>query len=138
MWHVYVDFTEKTGVFYVGKGTDRRVLDKNRNVKHNKIWNKLDGKRAIVKSFEHEVDAYRYEQMLIWKYGTFVDSMWSDESACNFTTGGDSFFNAEIVKNKIRMKALARQHDCKTKQRLRMAKLGIANTLESKAKNSQK
>ncbi len=89
MIHVYLDFSSFTGVFYVGKGVDVRCTTIKRNDKHSFIWRVFSGQRAIVASFKTHEEARRYERMLIAKYGTFVDSMWADEYACNFTMGGD-------------------------------------------------
>lgn len=70
MFYTYIHATPNGDVFYVGKGTGRRVYSmRDRTIHWKQIVEKNDGvMMRIVKRFEKEEDAFEYEQILIKEY----------------------------------------------------------------------
>lgn len=83
IWFVYVDRTDDDRVFYVGKGTYKRVHTRERNNEHWKsIRDKHGWRREKVFGTKNEQAAYDFETELIALYDTF--NGWG----ANHTAGG--------------------------------------------------
>lgn len=82
-----MDFKEDDGEpFYVGKGTESRIKDLNRNNLHTKIKNKHGILRKILFETHSEQDAFQKEIELIQELKTHIDF---GEGGANFTLGGE-------------------------------------------------
>ena len=70
MYYVYIWFIKETNhVFYVGKGKENRLKElKSRNQYFLNIYNKYDCDSKIIKTFECEEDAFKYEIEMISFY----------------------------------------------------------------------
>ncbi len=67
-WYVY-ELSDKDGVFYVGKGTGKRISDTLRDGSREKQRRSVNCKQRIVALFESEQDALDHEEQLILQYG---------------------------------------------------------------------
>jgi len=84
---VYVDFRGDDGKpFYVGKGTERRVQDLQRNELHSRIKNKHGIIRKVVFETHSEQDTFDKEVQLIQELQTHIDH---GNGGANFTFGGE-------------------------------------------------
>jgi len=84
---VYVDYREDDGKpFYVGKGTERRVQDLERNVVHTRIKNKHGIIRKIVLETHSEQESFEKEIQLIGELQTYVHY---GKGGANLTLGGE-------------------------------------------------
>jgi len=84
---VYADFREDDGrPFYVGKGSENRAKDLDRNQLHANIKNKHGMVRKIVFETYSEQEAFVKEIELIQELKTHVDF---GEGGANFTLGGE-------------------------------------------------
>lgn len=84
---VYVDYREDDGKpFYVGKGSDKRVKDLDRNQLHTRIKNKHGMVRKIVLETQSEQESLEKEIQLIQELKTHIDF---GEGGANFTLGGE-------------------------------------------------
>ena len=84
---VYVDFREDDGKpFYVGKGSENRAKDLDRNQLHTNIKNKHGMVRKIVLETCSEQEAFQKEIELIQELKTHIDL---GEGGANFTFGGE-------------------------------------------------
>lgn len=121
MYYAYIDWITVDNVthfIYAGSGTLGRVRIWKRNQKHQGLWQKYNGQRAIVREFETRNDALRYEKMLVAKYGTYMWSMWANEYACNFTDDGDATTKGQIGP------ALGRKHSIESRVKISNSKKG--------------
>lgn len=79
--HRYASGPRQGDIFYVGKGTGRRVTRRHgRNPHWQAIVKKHGFTAEILKQFDNEVCAYTYEKIII--------SMIGSERLCNFEAGG--------------------------------------------------
>jgi hypothetical protein len=84
---VYVDFRGDDGKpFYVGKGTERRVQDLQRNELHSRIKNKHGIIREVVFETHSEQESFEKEIQLIGELQTHVNH---GRGGANFTFGGE-------------------------------------------------
>lgn len=84
---VYVDFKEDDGKpFYVGKGSEHRVKDLQRNIVHERIKRKHGMVRRILFETLSEQEAFQKEIQLIQELKTHIDF---GEGGANFTLGGE-------------------------------------------------
>ena len=84
---VYVDYREDDGKpFYVGKGTERRVQDLERNVVHTRIKNKHGIIREVVFETHSEQESFEKEIQLIGELQTYVHY---GKGGANLTLGGE-------------------------------------------------
>ena len=86
-FYVYVDFRGDDGKpFYVGKGTEGRVKDLERNVLHTNIKKKHGIIREVVFETNSEQESFENEIQLIQELQTHVDH---GNGGANFTFGGE-------------------------------------------------
>jgi len=71
VWFVYVDCTDDGRVFYVGKGNETRVRERDRNSDWKVIADELGWHREIVYGTKSEDDAYVAEKILVAGHDTF-------------------------------------------------------------------
>jgi hypothetical protein len=84
---VYVDYREDDGKpFYVGKGSENRAKDLDRNQLHTNIKNKHGMVRKIVLETCSEQEAFEKEVELIQELKTYF---YLGEGGANFTFGGE-------------------------------------------------
>ena len=91
---VYVDYTteEVPRPFYVGKGTDKRVMLEARNKLHTAIKTKYGVDRRIVFESDSEQEALELECQLIAEHNTYV---YGGGWGANFTLGGEGTSGAK-------------------------------------------
>lgn len=83
-YYVYAHSNEKYGVFYVGKGSEKRLYQTgNRNAFWKRVVQKYGYTASILESCCTEEDSYKSEQKWIAHYKAL------DQCAANFTLGGD-------------------------------------------------
>lgn len=123
-------------VFYIGKGTKKRMRDKsNRSRYWHNIVNKAGGYVAkIIAANLYEKEALSFEKLMISKLRDI------GEALCNLTEGGDGvsgYQHTEETRRKFseRMKGkpsptLGMKFSDEHKQKIRMAKLGKKQTEE--------
>lgn len=84
MFYVYEWFNSKTGeIFYVGKGTGKRYLQtRERNELFKKYYKNNECESRIIKRFENENDAFKYEHERICELKR------KGQCSCNLDDGG--------------------------------------------------
>ena len=71
VWFVYVDYTDDGRPFYVGKGNESRVKEKERNSDWKVIAEQFGWRRETVYASRDENDAYAAEKWLVAYHDTF-------------------------------------------------------------------
>lgn len=71
VWFVYVDYTDGNRPFYVGKGNESRIKEKERNSDWKLIAEEFGQHRQVVYSSKDEDDAYAAEKWLVAYHNTF-------------------------------------------------------------------
>lgn len=137
MFYVYVDYREDDGKpFYVGKGTESRIKDLNRNQLHERIKNKHGIIRKIDSEHVDENEAFKREIELIQELETHVDF---GKGGSNFTFGGEGCVGiSEESKEKIRNSVKSRWEDeeykRKTSESIKKSMQEIWNDSDSREK----
>lgn len=155
MFYVYIHkrLSDKQ-VFYVGKGTKRRVKDKlNRNRHWKHVVNKHGFYAVTLKKFENEGDAFEYEKKVIALFkhqgvsltniesgglgGTKGRDMAACMEAARKANKGKPRVHSEETKRKISKSNKGRKHSEETIKKLRLAGLKKVFTDETKNKIKQ-
>ena len=138
MFYVYELRDENNTVFYVGKGSGKRMYQHrykaksgektHRANKIRKIWFRgFDFSAVIVFKSECEQTAFAKEKHLISKYG--------QENLTNKTAGGEGLSNPSMgIREKIANGRRGTIASKETREKQRLAKLGIHRTQETKDK----
>lgn len=83
MYYVYEWYIKDSGeIFYVGKGSNERYKVKKRNKMFNDIVEKYECESRIIKEFENEQDAFKYE------YERIENLKEIGQCSCNIYKGG--------------------------------------------------
>lgn len=90
IFYVYVDWTteESPRAFYVGKGNESRVKERDRNEYWQRVAAKHGWRREVVFGTREEKVALDLETQLIKEHKTYTYDN-PDRWGCNFTRGGD-------------------------------------------------
>ena len=135
---VYVDKTLETNprIFYVGKGSKRRVDQLKRNKKHSAISKRFGIQRIVVFETHDENEANKKEIDLIKEYKTLAKGYHvSDEDfGCNFTKGGEGLSGISEVE-KVRRSDRMKSRWSNQKEREKLVK--IQNSENTKNKKSE-
>lgn len=128
MFYVYEYYkVENDEVFYIGKGTGRRIRElRNRNEYFKAIYNKYECAVRIVKNNLSNEEACKLERQLIaksWKKG---------EAYCNLAEGGQGFSSGLLNPSKLYPEKYlgdkngfyGRKHSDETKQKISASRKG--------------
>ena len=133
---VYVDYREDDGrPFYVGKGSEHRVKDLDRNHLHERIKNKHGIFRKIVLETLSEQEAFQKEIQLIQELKTHIDF---GEGGANFTLGGEGSSGISEITRKKKSESLKKAYsDPESKKKRSEASKKFWENPENKKKCSE-
>lgn len=105
VFFTYIDWTLEASprVFYVGKGDDRRIKQRERNAYWKRIAAKYGWRREVVFGTREEQAALDFEIQLIAEYKTYTYDN-HDRWGCNFTRGGEGisgYCHTEFARARI-------------------------------------
>jgi hypothetical protein len=134
-YYVYTHSTEKHGIFYVGKGTEKRIkiVERAHNLHHTRIVNKYGKENITVKSMlcrseQHDLDL-EVKMITALRNGGV--------KLTNMTDGGEGFSGmVHSDKSKAKMSAVQKGRIVSDKTKLKMSESAKNRSDETRAKMS--
>jgi hypothetical protein len=137
LFYTYIDVTKDRRIFYVGKGTVKRFLDRTRNRKHSAISAKYGAERVVV-FIGSESRALAEEIRLIADLHTYIQDP-ECSIGCNFTRGGDGISGLKMPPEVVARVAAAHRGtkaSAATRMKMSLSQRCRRSTPESNAKRS--
>jgi hypothetical protein len=115
IFYVYVDYRGDDGKpFYVGKGSEGRVKDLERNSLHTNIKNKHGIIREVIFETYSEQESFEKEIQLIGELQTHINH---GNGGANFTLGGDGVSGYRYTKEQSEKLSKAKKKLCEDPER---------------------
>lgn len=137
IFFVYIDWMleKQARPFYVGKGTQKRLYKRKRNVYWQNIAAKYGWRREVVLATKDESFAFEEEKRRIAELGTFEDGT-PGRWGANLTEGGEGPSGA-IVSEQTRIRLRAKVMSPEERERISKALQGHPVDAETRAKISR-
>jgi hypothetical protein len=107
VFHTYIDWTTEDSPrpFYVGKGTEYRTRNPERNRKHRYVRKHFGHRREVVFTSEDSKACLDREIALVAEHHTYIGDPLASEISCNFTKGGEGSTGCHVLKGRPKTRA---------------------------------